>query len=208
LRRRDPVKRAMWVGFVLVCIVLGWSSLLQARIITDNSRLGNLVGKLNSRTNQYTQVLADKQRLLDVETKLTALNRFASNRFLQANLLDAIQRGTVPGIHVIKLQTVQSFEVIPETKPTVTDGGARLPGRPGRSTEKTRLIIDARDTSEVPGGEYINKFKATLAQCFQTQQVSTNGIRLVNLATPSIDAESGKLFVQFNLECNYPDRTR
>jgi hypothetical protein len=208
LRRRDPVKRAMWAGFVIVALVLGWSSILQARIITDNSRLGNLMGKLNSRTNQYTQILADKQRLLDVEIKLNALNRFATNRFLQANILDALQRATVTGIHVIKLQTVQTFELVPETKPTVTESGVRVPGKPGRSTEKTRLLIDARDTSEVPGGEKINKFKETLVQNFKSQHISTNGIRLVNLATPNIEAETGKPFVQFNLECAYPDRSR
>jgi hypothetical protein len=208
IRRRDPVKRAIWVAIVIVAGVLCWSSLLQARIITDNSRLSNLSGKLNSRTNQYTQILADKQHLVDASAKLAALNRFATKRFLQANELDSMQRAMVDGIHVVKLATAQSFDVVPETKPSVSETGKTVPGKPGRSIEKTRLIIDARDTSPSPGSEQINRFKETLVHRFQSQQVSSNAFRLVNLATPAVDNESGKLYVQFNLECSYPDRAR
>ena len=208
LRRRDPVKRSIWVAIAIVAVVLCWSSLLQARIITDNSRLSNLSGRLNSRTNQYTQILADKQHLVDASAKLAALNRFASNRFLQANVLDAMQRAIVPGIHVVKLQTAQTFDVVPETKPSVSESGRPIPGRPGKSIEKTKVVIDARDESPNPGSEQINQFKGTLGLKFEGQQVSSNAFRLVNLATPTLNAETGQLFVQFNLECNYPERSR
>ena len=206
LRRRDPVKRAIWVAFFVVVLVLIWSSFLQAKIIADGSRLGNLEGKLSSQTNQYTQIIANRNKLNELNNKLSALGRLATNRFLNATLLDALQQSTVDGIQLMKLHTDQAFEVTAEVKPE----NGKTAGHPAVSKEKITLYLDAKDTSPNPGGEQIYKFKDTLAHTsyFVEQHISTNQIQLKALATPQLDNESGKPYVTFTLECVYPDRVR
>src|SRR5260370_30694578 len=162
LRRRDPVKRAIWGGFFVVVLVLMWSSFLQAKIITDNSRLSNLESQLSSQTNQYTQIITNRNKLNKINTKPSALSRLATNRFLHATLLDALQQSTVDGIQLVKLHTEQAYEVTAEVKSVTTDSG-KTPGHPASSKEKITLLLDAKYTSPNPGSEQIDTLKDSLA---------------------------------------------
>jgi hypothetical protein len=211
LRRRDPVKRAIYVAVCFVVMVLVWISSLQVKIMADNSRLGNLEARKNSHTNEYLQILVNKKKLQDVHDNLTALNTLAADRFLQATLLNSLMHSTVDGIQVTHLRTEQAYDLTTETKPAMNDSGkVVVPGKPATSTEKIKLIIEARDTSDNPGNAQINKFKDTLAHTayFKTQQISTNEVLLKNLSTPQLDGDSGKAYVLFSLECLYPEKIR
>src|SRR5580698_3897342 len=84
IRRRDPVKRAIWVGICVVVLVLVWSSSLQVKIMADNGRLSNLENKLNSKTNDYARVLDNQKKLFEMNGKLAALNKMAAGRYLEA----------------------------------------------------------------------------------------------------------------------------
>ena len=209
-RRRDPVKRAGIVAVCLVVMVLVWISSLQVRIMADNSQLGNLQAKLSSRTNEYVQILNNKKKLVEVNSQLTALNRLAANRFLQATLLNSLLHATVDGIQITRLRTEQAFDVTAEVKLQMEGTKVLVPAKPAKVTEKIKLILEAKDTSAAPGNEQINKFKETLAHTayFQAQQISTNNVLLKNLSPPQLDNESGKPYVLFSLECLYPDRNR
>jgi hypothetical protein len=211
LRRRDPVKRAIFVALSLVVMVLVWISSLQVKIMADNSRLGNLQSRLSLRTNDYTQILDNKRKLTEANDKLTALNRLAANRFLHATLLDSLMHATVDGIQITKFRTDENVDTTLEVKPVLNEAGRMVAnGKPATATEKIRLILDARDASPNPGDEQINKFKETLARTpyFESQKISTNNILLRNLSSPQLDNDSGKPYVLFTLECDYPDRTR
>jgi hypothetical protein len=208
IRRRDPVKRAICAGICITVVVLVWSSSLQVKIMADKSRLNNLEASLGSRTNQYVQILDNQKKLVNVSAKLAALNRLAASRFLQATLLDALQHSTLEGIQINHFRTEQTLELVPEVK-AVTEEGRKIPGKPAMTTEKIRLILDARDTSPNPGSEQINKFKDVLAHTpyFETERISTNNILLKNLSQPQLDNESGRPYVLFSLECLYPERS-
>ncbi len=210
VRRRDPVKRAGLVAVCLVVMVLVWMSSLQVKILADNSHLGNLQAKLSSRTNDYVQILNNKKKLVEVREQLAALNRLAANRFLHATLLNSLLHASVEGIQITRLHTDQGFDVTAEVKLYMEGNKVVVAAKPATSTEKIRLLLDAKDTSANPGNEQINKFKETLAQTayFQAQHISTNNVLLKNLSTPQLDNESGKPYVLFNLECLYPDRIR
>ena len=196
IRRRDPAKRAAWAALILVAGIVMWICLLQAKIIVVNSSLSRELGTLNSLTNKYTEVVANENKLHDVSSKLTALNRFAGARFLQATPLDALMHASVDGIQLIRLRTDQSVDEITEPKPV--------------STERDKLILDVKDGSANPGNEQINKYKQILAATtyFKDEHISTNNIQLRNLGVAQIDTETGKPYVQFTLECVYPDKVR
>jgi hypothetical protein len=196
VRRRDPAKRAGWAALILISGIVMWICLLQAKIIVVNSALNGKVGQLNLMTNQYTEVMANQNKLREVSGKLTALNRFAEARYLEANPLDALMRASVDGIQVIRLRTDQSIDSVVDPKPL--------------STEKDTLILDVKDGSANPGNEQINKYKQVLAATpyFKAEHISTNNIQLRNLGVAQIDTESGKPYVQFTLECVYPEKVR
>jgi hypothetical protein len=208
IRRRDPVKRAIWVGVCVVVMVLVWSSSLQVKIMADSGHLSNLEGKLASHTNEYTRILENEHKLAESNEKLKALNELAARRFLQANMLDAFQHSPVEGIQINRLHTDQTYEVMPEIPTTRGDNGKMIPGRPGMATERIKLYIDARDGSTNPGIMQVNKFKDIISQTsyFEKERISSNRITLKNITSPTFDNETQKSFVLFSLECPYEDR--
>jgi hypothetical protein len=210
LRRRDPAKRAVWIGVFLIFLVLLWSSSLWVKMLTENMRLGSLESQLNLRTNQYNQVLNNERKLGEINAKLAALNQLATNRFLAAPVLDALQHSVVDGIQLMQLNVQQNFIVIPDTPPMTTERGVKIAGRPGNTTEKNTLLLSAKDSSANPGAEQLNLYIETLARSpyFLEQHISTNNITLKGLLPPEVDSDTGKSFVKFTLECSYPDRVR
>src|SRR5437016_582715 len=98
LRRRDPVKRAFWIGGLVVVLVLAWSSSLQFKIIGDRDKLNAMEAKLNAQTNEYQQIISNQKQLVETSQKLAALRQLATNRFLWATALNTLQQTTVPDV--------------------------------------------------------------------------------------------------------------
>src|SRR5688572_21329745 len=107
LRRRDPVKRAMMVAGLFVALVVIWSIYLQVRIMGSNSKLNVLETKSKLQENEYKQVINNQKKLEEIELKRTALRQLATNRFLQANALNALQTTTVDGVQLVRLKLLQ-----------------------------------------------------------------------------------------------------
>src|SRR6266705_1972548 len=101
LRRRDPVKRAVWIGVLLVIAMLGWSSFLQIKTMGAKRDLSRLEADLAKRTNGFQAVLQNKKKLQDVNRKLTALQQLATNRFLNGSVLNALQLTTVEDVQLV-----------------------------------------------------------------------------------------------------------
>jgi hypothetical protein len=206
-RRRDPVKRFAKVAACLVVMVLVWSSSLQVEILAKKSQLNNQRAARDKMTNEYSEVIKNEIKLADVNSKLVALNHLAAERFLQSTMLNTLLHATVDGIQITRLRTEQGFDMTAEVKATKENPKA---AKPASTTEKSKLTLDAKDMSPNPGNEQINKFKETLAQTpyFMAKHISIDNIQLKNLSTPQLDAESGKSFVLFSLECLYPEKRR
>jgi hypothetical protein len=196
VRRRDPAKRAIVASIVLIALVLGWWCSLYTKCWMLRSTLGNKQAQKTSMEKQYTTVESNAAKLRDVSGKLTALNHFTSARFLQASPLDALMRASVDGIQILQLRTEQSVDQVNEPKPA--------------AVEKVKLILEVKDSSANPGNENINKIKETIASqpYFESEHISTNSIQLRNLGMAQLDTETGKPYVQFTLECVFPDKVR
>jgi len=208
LRRRDPVKRAIWAGVILVILVLVWSSYLQVKISAVKGTLANLEHSLGSKTNEYAKVLDGQKLVGEMNGKLAALNQLAAGRFLQANLLDAFQHSPMEGIQINRLRTEQGFEVVADSPPVKTESGKTIPGRPGFAAERVKLYLEARDASSSPGIMQVNKFKDVISQAgyFENLHIGSNNISLKSITPPNFDPNTQKPFVLFSLECNYPER--
>jgi hypothetical protein len=197
LRRRDPTKRALRIAVVLVVAVLVWSGSLQVHLVSENVRLSRLQDSISNKATGYTTVINHEQELAVANSKLSALRNLAAGRFLQADLLNALQRTIVDGIQITKLHLDQSYA-------DPADDKQKAAG----NVEKVLLTLEAKDSSANPGDAAINRFKEEIAAnpYFKNHNLTADDILLRNLSTPQVDADTGRPFVTFVLECRYPDK--
>ncbi len=210
LRRRDPVKRAIWMGVLLVLLILAWSSSLQLKAIIARTEVSHLEAQVATHTNEYQVVLENQKKLGDVNLKLAELRRLATNRFLNGTLLDALQHTTVDEVQLLRFKLEQSYFLTEEVRPKTTEGRT-VAGKAAAVTERIALTLDAR-AGGLGGQEpldQVNKFKEAIAKSayFQNALGKTNVVRLTNLGQQATGPD-GRPFVQFTLECRYPERTR
>lgn len=209
LRRRDPVKRTIWLAACLVLVVLFWSVSLYGKGIVRKSELARLQTELQSQTNQYAHVMASLSRLNEVNQRLGALHQLATNRHLNGTVLQTLQETTVDDVQLMRFKTEQLYLFTEGTKARTNETGKVLPPKPGTVTERIVLTLDCRDSSPNPGDQ-VNRFKERLADApyFRALLGRTNEVKLRNLSTPQVEAESGRVFVLFTLECRYPETVR
>ncbi len=207
LRRRDPAKRAIFIGMFLVALSLAWfsSTWLEYKIV--QSKFSQVQDEIHSRTNDYNRVLIDLKNLAGNQRRLAALQQLSTNRFLQGNLMNALQHIYVPNVQLIRVRIAQNYIHKEGTQPKA-NGNSTVGGSPGTSIEQITLMLDAKDSSPNPGDQ-VNRFKDTVMSLdyFKSALIETNGVRLLNLSAPQVGL-NGRPFVQFTLECRFPDKTR
>ena len=207
LRQRDPVKRVIMLGIFLVALMLLWWSWLQLRVLVAERNLSQVEALIQSRTNTSQLVLISQEKITRANEKLSALHKLSQSRFMQGNLLNALQQASVDNVQLLRLRVDQSYFTAEGTAPK-TNGTRIIPGQPGTVTEKIVVSLDARDYSSNPGDQ-INKFKDAISQqpYFQAALNKMNGVNLVNVSPPQVGPD-GKLSRLFTLQCHYPDQTR
>jgi len=205
LRRRDPVKRAIFLGVSLVAIMLVWSGMVWVNAKLANERLTGVQTAIEAHNGVYSNVLANINKIAAAKSKLDALQKLQSARFLQGNLLNALQLSMVDGVQLTRLRVEQSYFLAAAAK---TEGDNAAPGRPASVKERVVVSLEARDFSANPGDQ-VNKFKQTIAgqSYFKAMLDKTNSVELVGV--PSLQTgPDGKTFATFTVECHFPDQTR
>lgn len=208
-RRRDPVKRSLWLAGLIVALILAWSSSLQLKSILDHSEVGRLEATINSHSSEYQLVLDNQTRTADIKQKLVGLRQLSANRLLNGTLLNALQQTTFDEVQLLRLRVEQLYTTFAGTKARTNESGVFVPGKPATATENTLLTLEGADSAFNPG-DGLNKYREALARnpYFKQMLVKTNGITLKSLAAPEISALTGKRSVIFTLECHYPEITR
>jgi hypothetical protein len=207
LRRRDPVKRAIYAGAFFVALALVWSSSLQLEVMINKSNLTQVQREIETRTNEWQNVLASQKKVFDARAKLAALQQLGGDRFLQGNFLNALQQLNLDGVQLTRVKLNQSYYKTDAT-PTKNSGDNAAPGHPAMTTEKIVVSLDARDISASPGDQ-VNKFKEAVASqpYFKSILNKTNGVQLIGLSPPQ-NGQDGKPYVLFTLECDLPPQNR
>ena len=207
LRRRDPVKRAIFIGVSLVLVSLMWSGTVEISALLAKERFAGVQGTINAQTNAYQHVESNRKKIATIQSKLAALQKMQAARFLQGSLLDALQHATVDNVQLIRLRVDQAYFLTEGTAAQTNDDRV-IAGRPAAVKERIIAHLDARDFSANPGDQ-VNKFKDVIAKqaYFQAMLDKTNGVKLANPpSAPQTDA--GKPYVMFTLDCRYPEVAR
>lgn len=204
-RRRDPLKRIILAGVLLLAAMLVWSSSIMFKTIVVKSEAGQLQAELNARTNDYRQVLDSKAKLSEDNLKLAALQHLATNRFLVGNFLEAFQETTVDSVQLTHLKLDLNYSLTAEVKPEKGKEDA-APLKPAVSTEKISFAVNAKDNS---AGDAVTKFRDLLAAApyFKGQLGPQNEIRLKTVGAPQSEP-GGRSFVLFALEASLPEKKR
>ncbi len=207
LRRRDPVKRAIFGAIVLVALMVGWSISLQLKAMIARGELSRVASQLTSRTNEFQQVLLNQRKLVEANRRLLLLQEMATNRMLHGTLLNALQQTTLDEVQLTRLKTEELYVYNDEIKPKTNANEHVIPGKPASVTEKVVVTLEAKDISNNPGDQ-VNKFKQAVGRSpyFQGMLGKGNEVRLANLSPPQ--TLEGKPFVLFTLECRFPEVTR
>jgi len=202
LRRRDPVKRTIYGGAFVVALFLVWFSSTWLEYMVENQNLNRIQAEIQNHTNDYALVKSNIKKIDDITARMNSLDQLSTARFLQGNLMNALQETYVPNVQLSHLRVDQSYNITP---PVLAKPGGP-PGRPGSSTERVALMLDARDFGPNPGDQVQHFKDALLKQDYFAQLMGTNVIRLSN-TSPIQTPPDGKPYVMFSLECRFADRT-
>jgi len=207
LRLRDPVKRAVMAGVLLVLAALVWGSMVALNAYQSQQRIVGIQLSINAKTNVYQRVVTDQKKLSAIQAKQASLQKLQAARFLQGNLLNALQHATVDSVQLTRIRVEQNYFLTAGTD-TQTSGEHAAAGRPATARERIIVHLDARDFSANPGDQ-VNKFKETIAKqaYFQAMLDKTNGVQLAGPPAAS-QTDSGKPCVTFTLDCFFTEVTR
>jgi len=109
MRRRDPIKRAMYMGAVLVVLMLVWIGLTQMNVNAARGELAANERRLKEVEDLSKSVRANQFEVADIDTKLKALRKYSTNRFFWGSLLDAVQQAAVPNIRLMGIEGQHSY---------------------------------------------------------------------------------------------------
>jgi len=164
LRRRDPVKRAIWIGGFLVCVTLLWCGKLQFDIWREGMTRSRLEKDWAIKEPKFKTLTAMQNKAERLEGMLSNLDRYTTNRLLWANALNAIQKSMVEDIQLTRIRTEQSYEIsAPQSQTNTTTTGllsaANRRSRPKRCACFSKLAISTTRTR--PGQNSKNRLART-----------------------------------------------
>ena len=208
-RRRDPVKRAIWLAALVIALILAWSSYLQLRTALASSDVSRVEAQLSARTNEFQQVLDHQKKTAEMNEKLRVLRLLAANRFLNGTLLNALQQTTAQDVQLVRLKVDQIYTRVEAAKAHTNEDNVVFKARPASATERIAVNLDGIDSSASPGAQ-VSRFKIVLATnaYFKEMLTQTNSINLRSLSPVQVAPVTGKPCVMFSLECRYPEKTR
>lgn len=209
LRRRDPVKRGLWLGSLLVALALAWSGYLYVQILGARRAQAAVEKQIQVRTNEHKIILDHQKKLDDINRRLAALRQLATNRFLQGTLLNGLQHVSLADVALVRVKVEQTYTPGEEVKAKTNSEGRVTAAKPATVKESISVTLDAKDTSLTPGADQVTRFKEAFSSdaYFQTVLSKTDGVKL-KLVGPRTTPPEGRPYVLFTLECKYPDQTR
>lgn len=207
MRRKDPVKRAVWIGGFVVFVVLLCAATLQCKIMAARSEVNTFEVSWKRIESKVKEINDHRNNTRDLEQKLSALDQFTTNRLLWAAALNALQYVSVDGVQVMRLRAEQTFSVNEGGKARTPDAGGAAAGRPATVTEHVVLSVEGRDYSAQPG-EHVPTLKQSLVNYpyFQENLQKTNKVQLTSQTAPQ--GEANRQFVSFGLQLFFQDKER
>jgi hypothetical protein len=207
LRRRDPVKRAIFFGAFLVALSLVWFSSIWLTYMLANQKLNQIKADIQTHANDFAQVQNNLKKIAEVQKRMDDMDQLSAARFLHGNLLNALQQTYVPNVQLNRLRVEQTYSTAAAGLAKTNSAGVTV-ARPAVITEHIMLTMDAKDFSPNPGDQ-INHFKDALFKqdFFKACLDPVSGIRLAGPPSAVQTPMDSKPYVMFEIECRLRDKT-
>jgi hypothetical protein len=206
-RRKNPVKLAIWIGSFFVAVVLLYILKLQLDIMFSKKTYNSIEQSWKENNDKYKAVTNNIAKMAELDKKLAALDRLATNRFYWAPVLNALQQTMISDIQVIRVTGEQKYS---KEEPRTTGSGASKVTIPGAMVEKTSLYIDAKDYD--PNAQNYDKFKETLSNFgFFVNLLGPRNAFILDgtLSAPTVDpTDPSRQFVVFKLASHFVEVKR
>jgi hypothetical protein len=207
LRRKDPVKRGIWLAGFAISLVLLWILKLQCDIWFDQKDLSRINASWAEKKANYAAVTNNVFKMAEIDRKLAALDNLSTNRFLWAPVLNALQKSVVNDIQVTHLKGEQKY--LKENSQDIGSGPTKKT-IPGGEVEKISLFVDAKDCNA--SQQNYTKFKEALCNSdfFVKNLGRRDGFVLQGtLSLPAADpSDPSRSYITFALESHFPEVRR
>jgi hypothetical protein len=109
MRRRDPIKRVLYVGVALVLLMLLWIGLTEVNVGLARHELTGYETRLKSVEDQSKLVKNNQIASNDIEGKIKALEKYQRSRFFWGTFLDAVQHASVESVRLMEIRADQRY---------------------------------------------------------------------------------------------------
>jgi hypothetical protein len=204
MRRKDPVKRGIWIGSFLVCVIGIWIGNLEWQIVLEKRDYGKVEADWKGKLTQYSNVTNEMTNTTIIDRKLSQLDRLQTNRFLWGPVLNALQKTMVDDVQVSRIRGDQTYTS--ETAHDIGSGASRH-HFPAGMVQKVNLFIEAKDLK--PFDQNYTKYKECLCNFdfFVKQLERRDGFVMDGVLGPlTVDpVDPSKAFVTFALVSHFPE---
>jgi hypothetical protein len=215
MRRRDPLKRAMFGAGAIVAVGVIACGVFQMKVSSAQAALQAKKDEL-ANIEKVSKIVGDNfKKVGEMEEKMKSLNELAVNRPLWGPVLNSLQMALAdltpktPGancpITLLGFRVAQRYDYVEGKKATPT-----AKGKPSTTTEKINFVLQGRDYGAEQDQNY-NLLKERLASDPVLKDLlrKENPVRLLNFSERQMDpSDPTRNFVTFSLECNYPEKVR
>jgi Tfp pilus assembly PilM family ATPase len=204
--RRDPVRLCTFAAAAGLIGMLAWAGYIRMEMRGTQTEVQQLEAQLKRVKNEAVDAARTSANAQKLVSTLAALDQHATNRFLAASALDALQDITAQDVQVINLTVQQNLQTVPGVKPARKPDGKRTAGKKGHSREQISLIIQAKNFGDIKAAD---EFMDLIAQheYFETNLRKVDPVTLKSRSPKQADPlDPTKVYTLFTVECAYPER--
>jgi Tfp pilus assembly PilM family ATPase len=201
LRQRDPVRWTIKAGVAAALVLMLYAGWLSFQMMMASSKLRQAQNEWRTLEKSHHEALAIFKKVGEMERTMFPLQHHATNRFLWALPLNALQVAMVDEIQVVGLKMEQTLVNVDAVKASKTTRA-----QPAQTKEQIVLTITAKNFAD---NHAEDKFIESIASLpyFQVSLRKKEPVLLKNRLLRQVDPlDPARLFTLFTIECVYPER--
>lgn len=204
MRRRDPVKRAIWAAGLLCVLMVLWIMGMQAKVIAAKRDYDQAQTEWKAIEKVDGLIRTNLSRSAQLDRRLAALGNLSTNRFLWSAPLNALQFCMIPDIEVIEIAAKQTYALTP----VKIDPNTKKVQVPASVTERITLTIKADDYAPANQANH-TKFMDSVAKYpyFSDNLRRPDPLKFTERTPTPPEAETRRT-ATFSFECQFPDKVR
>lgn len=204
VRRRDPVKRAAYLGGFLALLAVGWWGWLWFAKGAANRALEGHKASFTKIEKAAKEVADHQKRTAEIERNIHALHRMVTNRVLWSGCLNALQQVAQEPIQLTRIRVEQGYNV-----QAAVVSRERGKSKLASSTEVIRLVVTARDYGSADQNYIKFKERVEAHPWFKQYLAKENAVTFKGFSNPTPDKDDpNKVFVTFTMECAFTEQFR